>query len=215
MMRIPVAVAALLAAIAAGAQDIPFVPGQGSATQLNETQRSVARAAISALATELQVPEERIQVDTIRAVEWPDSSIGCPQPGRGYLQVITPGHKVTLRAEGRVYVVHEARNDAFVCKQTKALGGITPERELIFGRQMAEARKDLAGRIGVPEDDIEFISGVGTSWNDASMGCPEPGVQYAQARVLGWVLTFRHGNRDFTYHTDLRRTIPCPPISAS
>ncbi|MGH8203274.1 MAG: hypothetical protein ACREST_01610 [Steroidobacteraceae bacterium] len=214
MTRIPVAIAALLAAIAAGAQDIPFVPGQGSADRLTDTERAAALAAIDALAAELQVPEDRIQVDTIRAVEWPDSSIGCPKPGRAYLQVITPGHKVTLRADGQVYVVHEARNEAFVCKQSKALGGITPERELIFGRQMAEARKDLSGRIGVSEEDIEFVSGVGTNWADASMGCPEPGVQYAQARVFGWVLTFRHGNRLFSYHTDLNRTIPCPPISA-
>lgn len=214
MTRIPVAIAALLAAMAAAAQDIPFVPGQGSAEQLTDTERAAALAAIDALAAELQVPEDRIQVDTIRAVEWPDSSIGCPKPGRAYLQVISPGHKVTLRADGQVFVVHESRNEAFVCKQTKALGGITPERELIFGRQMAEARKDLSGRIGVSEEDIEFVSGVGTSWADASMGCPEPGVQYAQARVLGWVLTFRHGNRDFSYHTDLNRTIPCPPISA-
>jgi hypothetical protein len=37
---------------------------------------------------------------------------------------------------------------------------------------------------------------------------------YAQSKVDGWVLTFRHGTRAFTYNTDLNRTIPCPAISA-
>jgi hypothetical protein len=31
--------------------------------------------------------------------------------------------------------------------------------------------------------------------------------------VEGWVLTLRHGSRNYTYHTDGERTIPCPPIA--
>jgi hypothetical protein len=30
-------------------------------------------------------------------VEWPDGSLGCPQPGVEYLQVITPGFWVELQ----------------------------------------------------------------------------------------------------------------------
>jgi hypothetical protein len=36
---------------------------------------------------------------------------------------------------------------------------------------------------------------------------------YAQSKVDGWVLTFSHGTRQFTYNTDLNRTIACPPIA--
>ena len=214
MTRIPVAVTALLAAIAAGAQDIRFVPGQGSAEQLSDAERAVARAAISALAAELQVPEDRIQVDTIRAVEWRDSSIGCPQPGRAYLQVITPGHKVTLRAEGRVHVVHEAKGRAFVCEKTKPYAGINPKGELVFGSEMLEARRDLASRLGVPESEIQMTGAQEQTWDDAGLGCPEPGKSHPPGKVSGWVLTLAHGKREFTYHTDLDRTIPCPPIAA-
>lgn len=34
---------------------------------------------------------------------WPDSSLGCPQPGQMYLQVVTPGYRVVLEAEGNRY----------------------------------------------------------------------------------------------------------------
>lgn len=213
MTRIFVATAAAFVTFAACAQDMRFVPGHGPAEQLSDAERGAAQLAIDTLAASLGIAREEIEVDTVRAIEWRDSSIGCPRPGMAYLDVITPGYRVTLRADGQIHAVHEARSKAFVCEQTKAFGGITPQHELTFGPQLVDARRDLAARIGVPEREIQFLSGEGTTWDDASLGCPEPGMQYAQAQVRGWILTFGHGQRIFTYHTDLNRTIPCPPIS--
>jgi hypothetical protein len=214
-------VASTLAFAAAGCQalaseqgKIPFVKGQGSDDQLTDEQRAVANLAIDALAADLQVPKDKILVDTIRAIDWRDSSIGCPKPGMAYLQVITPGHKVTLRVDNVIYVVHEAKGHAFVCHETKAYAGIDPKGRLVFGPQMAAAQKDLAERLGVPAKDIKAVSAEQTTWNDASLGCPEPGKQYAAVLVTGWVLRLRHGDRDYTYHTDMQHTIPCPAITA-
>jgi hypothetical protein len=217
MMRIPVAVAtalAALAALAACAQDIRFVPGQGPVESLSDVERGVALLAIETLAADLGIPRERIELDTVRAVEWRDSSLGCPKPGVAYLDVVKPGHKVTLRVDRQIYVVHEAGNQAFVCRQNKALGGITPQRELEFGPQLVEARADLARRLGLRDSEIRFLSSEARTFPDASLGCPEPGEMYAQAQVSGWVLTFGVRDRTYTYHTDLHRTIPCPPIAS-
>ena len=214
MTRIPAAVAAALVALAACAQDIPFTPGQGTSAGLTDAERGAALLAIDTLATELGIPRETIEVDTVRAMDWRDSSLGCPKPGVAYLDVITPGYKVILRVDGVIHVVHEAGKRAFVCRQDKALGGITPQRELAFGPQMVAARRDLAGRIGASEREILFVSAESRTWSDASLGCPEPGMQYAQAQVPGWVLTFRRGERLFTYHAGADRTIPCPAIAA-
>ncbi len=214
MTRIAALVAATLAAFAAGADEIRFYPGREPAEPLTDVERAAARIAIDSLAAELGVPKDQVLVDTVREVEWRDSSLGCPKPGMAYLSVITPGHRVTLRVDRQVHVVHEADNRAFVCVQTKAMGGITPQRDLSFGPQMVAARKDLASRLGVTEREILFLSGEGKTWNDGSLGCPEPGVMYTQAQVHGWVLKFGHRQQVFTYHTDLNRTIPCPPIAA-
>ena len=212
MTRLLVSIAATLAACAAGPQDIPFVPGQGSSAALTDADRHVAVAAIDALAADLKIPKEKILVDTIRAVDWSNSSIGCPKPCVAYLEVITPGHKVTLRADGQVYVVHEAKERAIVCHDTKAFAGIDPKMQFVFGKQMVVAQKDLADRLHVAPHDIKPVSGVQQTWDDAGLGCPDPGVTYAPSKVTGWVMTLRHGTRDFTYHTDLERTIPCPAI---
>jgi hypothetical protein len=214
MKRLSMTIAAVLVGACAGAQAIPAVPGQGSAAQPNPAGSDVAQLAIAALAKDLGIAPEAIQVDTVRAVEWRNSSLGCPKPGMAYLDVITPGHKVTLRANGQVYVVHEAKNRAFVCRQTRALGGITPQRELVFGPQMFEARRDLAARLGVPESEIQMIAAQEQTWEDAGLGCPEPGKSPPPGKVTGWVLTFEHAKRPFTYHTDLHRTIPCPAIAS-
>jgi hypothetical protein len=207
------AIVAMLAAACAGAEETSSVAGKAPAATLSDAERGVAQLAIDALAGELDVEEDRIQIDTIRAVNWPDSSLGCPQPGRAYLQVVTPGHKVTLRADGRVHVVHEAKGRAFVCEQTKPYTGVDPKGELVFSGQMLDARKDLASRLGVPENEIKFSSAQERTWDDAALGCPEPGKTYPPGKVTGWVLALAHEKRVFTYHTDLQRTIPCPPIA--
>ncbi len=195
--------------------EIRFVEGQGSEEALDPEQRALAQLAIRTLAEDLGVPADRIRVDTIRAVQWPDSSVGCPQPGQQYLQVVTPGHRISLRVDGQLYTVHEAGGKAFVCHHRK-LGSVplTPELEIVWGEQMLEARADLASRLGVPEDNIRPVGGRPTTWDDSSLGCPEPGGTYAPGPVEGYVLVLRHGMRQFTYHTDMQRTIPCPPITA-
>lgn len=199
--------------VATGAEEIPFVPGQGSAEKLTTAEHDVAKLAIDALAADLKIATNKILVDTIRAVDWPNSSVGCPKPGVAYLDVITPGHKITLRADGQVYVAHEARGRAFICHQTKAYAGIDPKMQLVFGAQMVVAQKDLAERLRVSAKDVKPVSAEEMTWDDAALGCPDPGATYAPGKITGWVMKLRHKNRDFIYHTDLQRTIPCPAIA--
>lgn len=224
MKRMILPLAALIPVLLAGCNSDPaeggapgdpqYVAGQAPAVSANGDERDVATRAIDALAAHLGIAKAEILVDTVRAVEWPDSSVGCPQPDQAYLQVITPGHKITLRAKGQIHVVHEARGHAFVCVQTKPVGGVTAQYELVFGAQLLEARKELAQRLGVSEDEIDVESAQEASWDDAGLGCPESGVSYAKGPVSGWVLKLEHRSRDYTFHTDLKRTIPCPPITA-
>ena len=39
-------------------------------------------------------------------MEWSDASLGRPQPGMMYAQVITPGYLVVLEADGQQYTYH-------------------------------------------------------------------------------------------------------------
>jgi hypothetical protein len=187
---------------------------EGKMAELSARDRDLGALAVKTLAEHLDVPSDAIQIDSVRAVEWRDSSIGCPQPNEAYLQVITPGHRITLRLDGNFYFVHEANGKAFICERRKAVGGVMPQLELEWAEMAVAARRDLAGHLGVDEDQIIIAAGESTTFSDASLGCSEPGVEYAVGNRHGYVLTLRHGSRNYTYHTDLDRVIPCPPITA-
>jgi hypothetical protein len=54
--------------------------------------------------------EEEITLVSAEAVDWPDGSLGCPQPGMVYGQVITRGYLIILEAAGERYPFHTDAN---------------------------------------------------------------------------------------------------------
>ena len=62
------------------------------------------------LAGQLGIAAEAITVRSVEAVEWPDASLGCPKPGMMYAQVITPGYRIVLEANGQSYEYHAGRS---------------------------------------------------------------------------------------------------------
>ncbi len=47
--------------------------------------------AKEALAQKLSIAPQEIQVGSVTATDWPDSSLGCPTKGMVYVPVVTPG----------------------------------------------------------------------------------------------------------------------------
>lgn len=47
-----------------------------------------------------------IKLASIERVQWSDTSLGSPQPGMMYAQVIVPGFRMVLEAEGKRYLYH-------------------------------------------------------------------------------------------------------------
>ena len=217
MLR-PALVAAVATALSTGCMaegpdrsNARSISPDGTVAALASAEIPLADKAAAVVADELGLPISEITVDSVRAVEWPDSSIGCPQPDQAYGQVITPGHKITLRANGALHVVHEANGRAFLCRQTKPVARIDARGEFVWAAQGLKAREDLANVLGVPVEDVAVRSARRVSWDNTGLGCPDPTA--APARVDGYVITLRHGERDYTYHTDLNRVIACPPVS--
>jgi hypothetical protein len=81
-----------------------------SAVALAGPDARLGQLARAALAQELAVAEADITVVAVEETEWRDSSLGCPKPGMNYLQVITPGYKITLEAQGKRYEYHSDTN---------------------------------------------------------------------------------------------------------
>ncbi|MCI0534491.1 MAG: hypothetical protein L0Z50_04620 [Verrucomicrobiales bacterium] len=70
------------------------------------TAQTVAERVVELLAQYLKVSPEAVGVISERAVEWPNTSLGCPVPGFAYLQVLVSGSLLTLSSGGRIYEVH-------------------------------------------------------------------------------------------------------------
>lgn len=71
------------------------------------------------LSQRLGVKMGEIRLLKIEEVDWPDTSLGCPQPGMFYAQVITPGYKITLEGRGKSYVYHSDYNRVIFCENSQ------------------------------------------------------------------------------------------------
>jgi hypothetical protein len=70
------------------------------------------------LSKNLNLSPDEITIVSIEAVDWSDSSLGCPQDGMMYAQVITPGYLIKLQVRNRVYEYHTDNKDIVVlCEQ--------------------------------------------------------------------------------------------------
>jgi hypothetical protein len=58
------------------------------------------------LVQRLGIGLDEIEVQRVEAVDFPDASLGVPEPGMKYGQVITPGYVIQLAADGETYTYH-------------------------------------------------------------------------------------------------------------
>lgn len=86
----------------------------------------MAERAQEALAMLLGISGEEIEAVIVEEVEWPDTSLGCPQPGRACLQVIVPGCRVVMRVGDEVYEYHSGGGHGVLCDQQGHLTSIVP-----------------------------------------------------------------------------------------
>ncbi len=76
--------------------------------------QTVVDLVLEDAAVQLDVDPQVISVTAIEAVDWPDSSLGCPEDGGVYAQVISPGYRITVSDGTATLEYHTGLNDAFV-----------------------------------------------------------------------------------------------------
>ena len=78
-----------------------------------------------------------------------------------------------------------------------------------------EIRADAAQRAGVAPDKVKILTVEAVTWADGSLGCPEPGMMYAQALVRGYRITVDAAGTTLDYHAGPQsRFVHCPPERA-
>jgi hypothetical protein len=119
---------------------------------------------------------------------WPDASLGCPRPGQSYTKALVPGYRVCLSAAPQVHEYH-----------TDLSGRAVYYPSLL----VATCQSDLASRLGTTAAAIHLVSIEEVTWPNAALGCPEPGMDYAQEPVPGFCIIVQAGGPIHEYHTDM------------
>jgi len=87
-------------------------------TPSNQSLQKLVTQAKEDLAKRLNIATDQIDLIELQSVVWPDGSLGCPQPGMGYIQVQVDGLLIRLRVGGRIYEYHSGGNRGpFLCEQ--------------------------------------------------------------------------------------------------
>ena len=94
------------------------LPGAPDPPPVEEELQSQVELARADLARRLGVEEDEIQVVKATAITWRDGSLGCPQPGFSYIQVLIEGAVIELKVGSSVYSYHSGGNrEPFLCEQ--------------------------------------------------------------------------------------------------
>ena len=86
----------------------------GSETAPVGVNPALLELAKTDLAQRLSVAANQITVVSSEYVDWPDSSLGCPEPGMAYSQVITPGYRFILQYGQKQYDYHTGLRSTLV-----------------------------------------------------------------------------------------------------
>jgi hypothetical protein len=87
--------ATALAALAGGA---PMPARANEGTAMTNAPATLLAAALDDAVRRTGASRAAINVVLVAPVTWPDGSIGCPEPGKTYLQALVPGYRIVLRA---------------------------------------------------------------------------------------------------------------------
>jgi hypothetical protein len=204
----------------------PASPGPGSGLSVAPPPALVG-AAQRQLANYLKVSVDKLSLQSANKQEWPDGSLGCPQEGLAYPQVVTPGFLLifTDAAQSMRYEVHTGVSEAqmVLCENkrpidlsvaadaapTVAPGGAPAPDEA--GERMGDfARAMLARELGINVADVTLVAVEETEWRDSSLGCPRPGQNYLQVITPGYKITLAAQGKRYEYHSDsARRAVRC------
>jgi len=158
------------------------------------------------LAQRLNIPADEIRVVSVKAVDWPDTSLGCPKPNMFYAEVITPGFEIILEAGGQEYTYHTGRGEYVQCEgQWPVAPTLSPEVAALVDK----AKQDLAARAGVSAGDIAIRSIQAVEWRDGSLGCPQPGMNYIMMITPGYRIMLEANGQAYEYHASLDSVVWC------
>lgn len=100
-----------------GKEGVPPTPAPNPPVESTPPVTSQDRMQIQVIAqvaNTKNVKPTDVKVISAKEMQWPDSSLGCPEQGNSYAQVITPGYQFDVSANGSTYSYHTDQDKTVV-----------------------------------------------------------------------------------------------------
>jgi hypothetical protein len=89
------------------------------------------------------------------------------------------------------------------------LATVAPSEAPIIGEVpgdvMEKVMADLENRVGAQLTNVSVIRSEAVTWNDGSLGCPQPGLAYTQQLIDGYWIVLQVGGTTYDYRVGGRR----------
>jgi hypothetical protein len=170
----------------------PSEPAQTS-SPIPVDQTPSQRAAIQALAKSLGISPDQVAVVSSEAVQWPDGCLGVQRIGVMCNQLVTPGFRIVLAANGNQYELHTNQDGSVV---------VPGQPFLASDQAIGVARKQLSTMLGIPEAGINLVRVTMVEWPDSCLGISQPYVMCAQMVTSGYLIALDAGGQQYEYHTN-------------
>lgn len=159
---------------------------QPSATASIPTQ--AVQAARQALAEQLGVAVEQLEVFSVEARQFPNSCLGLEEEGEACAEGIVPGYQGVLLGEGVQYEFRVSEDGSVM--------------RFLPGAALS-AQQVLAAQLGILPEDIRIVSYEKVNWPDACLGIQTAGLMCAQVITPGFRVLLEAQGKRYDFHTDL------------
>jgi hypothetical protein len=183
--------------------ETPFLEPVEGGLEAGEVPPEILEEITADLIKQTGAARPDIQVVRAEAVVWNDGSLGCPKPGEVYIQILMNGYWIVVQVEGVEYDYRVSDSGHFKLCEGESMPPVTsPDMsDETQNPLIIQAKQDLAERLGIATDQIELLSYEEVVWPDSSLGCPQPGMAYAQVTQEGLLIRLGVGREMYFYHS--------------
>jgi hypothetical protein len=158
----------------------------------------------NAVEKELGLKKGSLIVTLMEPKTWRDASLGCPEPGMVYAQVITEGWLIKYAGpKGEEIPVHTDRE---MKHYTICIEEIQPQPEQEYGDEdkllVEVAKQHLAEELDISVDKIDVSAINAVSWPNSCLGCAEIGEVCLSVITPGYQILLTVDDRIYAVHTN-------------
>ncbi|MDX2416298.1 MAG: hypothetical protein QNK19_02435 [Xanthomonadales bacterium] len=182
---------------------------QNNNSQPMESEKQATELAVETLSQKIGAERNDIVLIRLSRFNWPNSALGCPQPGMMYTDAIVPGYLALLKHGEKSYRVHMGNGRGLICELQRMPVDLDAVR-LDNLKKMATA--DLADKLGIEPQEITVVEHQTMIWPDTNFGCSTGSEPAVVKTIRGYGIKLEYRGQTFEYRTSQSKVMPCPPI---